>query len=297
MHGSVLVTTAPEGLQPLGAAAQRSWELLTGVLRDRLGEDHAALLAEPVPSEHGDRIDWHAPVEGTGLPLSALEPGDRQALRARLDALVADIRAEADRLAQSADAADRRLAEALGNALEIPGEEMIFAIRTPEGGLRPVLVHWAWIRSEARAVRGVLTGRVPHPAPAPGIGAGGGGSRAWPWRWLLAAGWALVALMIGAILYLMIAPCGLNPAGPDLCPGEGAALAAAWSEEAAIRDEIGALEREIALTARVCRPVVPLSPALPPVPAPTPAPAPTKPAPEPPVSRPPAPSTDSPITR
>ncbi len=289
MQGSVLVTTAPEGLQPLGAAAQRSWELLTGVLRDRLGEDHAALLAEPVPSEHGERIDWHSPLEGTGLPLSELGPEERQELRARLDALVADIRAEADRLAQSADAADRRLAEALGNALEIPGEEMIFAIRTPEGGLRPVLVHWAWIRSQSRAVRGVLTGRVPHSASARGVGSGG--ARAWPWRWILAAGWALVALMIGAILYLMVAPCGLNPAGPDLCPGEGAALAAAWSEEAAIRDEIAALEREIALTARACRPVVPLSPAA------SPAPAPATPAPEPPVSPRRPPSTDSPITR
>ncbi len=262
MTDARLVTTSTEGLQPLGSAALRSWELLTGVLRARLGEDHAALFAEPVPSARGDSIDWYAPAAGEAVPLADLSPAEQQALRARLGGMVAAIRAEAEALRSSGAAEDQRLAEALLNALEIPGEEMIFALRDGQGGLRPVLVHWAWTRGDRAVARGVLSRMEPRPAGAVENGRGAAGRTRQGWlRGLLLAGWVLLALMLGAILYLLIAPCGVNPAGPRFCPGDGAALAAAYSETDGLSDRIAALEREIALADRVCQPVIPLHPA------------------------------------
>lgn len=264
MADTLLVTTASEGLQPLGSAAQRSFELVTATLRDRLSPDHAALFAEPVASEHGDRIDWYAPAAGPARRLTDLPDDESKALRDRLGRLVGDIRALADTLAAGATPEDQRLAEALTNALEVPGEDMIWAVGDAAA---PVLVHWAWIRAERRPVRGVLTAMVPRPAPPPADArAGRRGPGPGVWWALVVAGWVLLALMLGAILYLHLAPCALNPAGPDFCPGEAPGTAAAATETAVAADEIAALERAIALAARRCQPTVPVLPA----PAPTP---------------------------
>ena len=257
MNGILVATTATEGLQPLGSAALRSWELVSGALAARLGADHAALFAEPVPSEHGDSIDWYVAGPGTVVPLAALAPDEAQALRARLGEMAAAIRAEAEALRHGRAAAEQRLGEALLNALEIPGEDMIHARRSPDGRLHPVLVHWAWTRGERAVARGVLSRMEPRPAARePGEAAPATARGGLP-RWLPVAGWLLLALMLGAILYLLIAPCGLNPAGPRFCPGDAPALAAAYSETAALADAVAALEREIARADRACRPVIP----------------------------------------
>ena len=65
MTGALLVTTSTQGLQPLGSAAQRSFELVATTVRQRLGAEHAALFAEPVVTDHGDQIDWYAQTHGT----------------------------------------------------------------------------------------------------------------------------------------------------------------------------------------------------------------------------------------
>lgn len=259
MFEAFLATTSSDGLQPLGTAAQRSWNLVTSVLRARLGEEHANLFAEPVASEHGDRIDWHAAVPGKAVQLADLPEAERQGLRNRLGALVGDIRAEAQGLSLTGGAEDQRLSEALLNALEIPGEAMIWAVRSDGGALQPVLVHWAWVRNEQRAVRGILTGPVPRLATA--TDAVGPQGRALPWGWLIGLGWLLLTGLLGAILWLVLAPCGLNPAGPDTCPGDEPAQAAAFAEAVVIADEIAALERAVALNQRTCQPTIPIRPA------------------------------------
>lgn len=260
MAGTLLITTSAEGLQPLGSPAQRSFELVTSALRSRLGPDHAALFAEPVASEHGERIDWHAPAAGRAERLIDLAPDAQAALRDLLGRLATDIRDEAARLSGTGRNDDLRLAEALSNALEVPGEEMIWSLRDGDR-LSPVLVHWAWKRSERPAVRGVLTGMAARPAALP-AGAGTGGGR-WPWGWLLILGWGGLAMLIGAILLVLVAPCGLDPAGPDFCPAAAPALAAADAEERVLADQIAALEREVALAGRSCQPTIPIGPAEP----------------------------------
>ena len=125
MFEAFLVTTSSEGLRPLGSAAQRSYELVSGSLRDRLGDRHANLFSEPVATSYGDRFDWYAPFSGKAVPLTDLESEDQDSVREALGVLVQDILAEAGRLNESQSPQDQRLADALTNALEIPSDDMI----------------------------------------------------------------------------------------------------------------------------------------------------------------------------
>lgn len=278
MNEALLATTSSQGLQPLGTAAQRSFELVSGTVRARLGDAHAGIFAEPVAARHGDSIDWYAPMPGTGLPLSELTPEDARAVKAALAALVADIQAEADELAASDIPEDQRLAEALANAIELPDETMIHALRDASGVLHPVLVHWGWIRDEQKAVRGVLTGMVPRagtvptPGTAAAAGAGAGMVASGPvaatppggvptglWWALILLGWLLLAVLLGWLLALLITPCGLAQGRISFCPAPAPpVVSVAESERRVIEDEIARLQRELALLDRTCQPTVPL---------------------------------------
>ena len=115
MQDGPITTTSAAGLQPLGTAAQRSFELLSAALEQRLGPAHAALLAEPVATAQGDRIDWYTQPGGEVLPLSDLPEAQAQSLRARLGEMVAQImkckilelRGLADRIPAPVDIVER----------------------------------------------------------------------------------------------------------------------------------------------------------------------------------------------
>jgi hypothetical protein len=263
MFETFLITTSSAGLQPLGSAAQRSFELITGTIGARLDQAHADLFAEPVATRHGDRIDWYAPMPGKAVPLPELDPGDQARVRTALGRKIAAIRDLADLLAGSDTADDQRLAEALANAIEIPSPAMVHVVRASDGTLHPVLVHWGWVADEQKMVRGVLTGMVPRPA-APGTAGSGdaapppGGRSRRRFFWLILLGWLLLAALLGTILYLLITPCGLDRDRLFFCPPDGPAIDAARAERRVIDDEIARLERELALMDRVCKPTIPL---------------------------------------
>lgn len=279
MFEAFLANTSVEGLRPLGTAPQRSFELITGTVREAFGARHAALFAEPVAAQHGNRFDWYATSPGTPVPLADLPADEAEALRATLDALVADIRGMAEGLLASKDPGDQRLGEALANALEIPGDEAIHALRTGKGSpddpaaLQPVLVNWAWVRDEQATLRGALTGidRRPTPprpaaraplstaAPATAAAVTAGAATARPgglvWWWLLWLGWAVLAVMIALIILLLIRPCALRvPFLPDTCPRAAAQPVTPEEERRVIEDRIFAVERQIASAARACQP-------------------------------------------
>ena len=166
MLESFLTNTSTEGLKPLGTAPQRSFELVSDTVRARFSPAHAALFAEPVATQYGDRFDWYATVDGKARPLSEVE--DPDAIRSLLGGLVGDIKGMADELLASKKPDDQRLGEALANAIEIPDEDSIFVIEGADGSPQPVLVNWAWTPDEQVAVRGVLTGmdqRAPEKRP------------------------------------------------------------------------------------------------------------------------------------
>ena len=273
MSESLLATTSTEGLAPLGDSRLRSYELVSGTIRDRLSERHAALFGEPVATQYGDQFDWYAAVDGKARALGDLSQEDAAAVREELARLVADIASEANRLSQSKSADDQRLGEALANAVRYPGDESVYAIgHGPE--MQPVLVNWAWVRENRKAVaEGLITtrsapkspGRSGVPAakgpesaaaslPAAGYEgtAASGGFDLW---WLLWLGWFLLAMMIAAIFYLMVEACALNlPGQPGNCPGPGASVSDIERQTYVLRDQIAAVERQIGIADRACQP-------------------------------------------
>lgn len=293
MSDDLIATTSSERLRPLGTPAQRSFELVTGTIERRLGTAHAQLFGEPVTTSYGHRMDWYSPLSGRVRPLSALDEAETAQARERLDQIVADIRALADEIGKSSDPEEQRLAEAIRNALEIPGTEAIHVIDTgdAEHPMQPVLVNWAHVRDEHAAVRGVLAGRDRRPTPlaaAPVVaaasvtgqattqthddrGTGSGFGTAWL-AWLL---WLLLALVLLAILYLLIPACALRGLPMwSYCPAAQPVSSTEFAEMRRLEDEIGQLERRIAIADRACQPEAP-PPA--PVPADIPAPPPSPP--------------------
>src|SRR5690606_11530284 len=122
MFEAFLVTSSSEGLRALGQKEQRSYELIIDAVRDRLGEQHALLFGEPVPTQHGDQYDWYAPLVGKAERLSDLGPDQQAAARTVLDRLVADISVIAAKLRESHNLDDLRLGEALDNAVRVPAD-------------------------------------------------------------------------------------------------------------------------------------------------------------------------------
>ncbi|TKD15802.1 hypothetical protein FBT96_15135 [Rhodobacter capsulatus] len=288
MSDGLITTTSSEGLQALGSAAQRSWELITGTLGDRIDPDHAAIFAEPVSTHGGARIEWYVPPgrPGTPVPLAALSAPEAEAIRARLAAIHDRILALADQIsaqtgpqtgpqtALQTSADNYWLAEALRNAIEVPDQDAIWALRQDDGGLRPILVNWGRLRDTTRAARGALSVLAPNrraaaaataamatPAlPAPPLAATETvflaapppSETPRPWgHWLVLLGWLVLAALIAAVLWLLIAPCGLRPGLLGFCPAPVAATAPARQAEA-LRAEIAQLTDRLALSGRQC---------------------------------------------
>lgn len=280
-----IATTSTTGLTPLGPPGQRSHILITDVLRERLGSDHARLFADPVASALSGRVDWYTDGEGAPIPFARLTRDEQNTLREALGRYSTDIAALAKNLKDARDPHDVQLGQALEQALEIPGEDSIFALRDgPDGSLRPVLINWGWVRSAQHQVRGVLSGyariaRVARTAPEtarvlsaaaplpPPVAQG------WAiWPWLLIVGWMLLAVLLASILWLLIRPCGLTPNRfANFCPAPIEVTASDLSaERLVLENQIAAIERELTVADNACQPVAPPQPLAPPPPEPEP---------------------------
>lgn len=291
MFEAFLANTSTQGLAPLGTAPQRSFELITGTVRDALGDAHAALFAEPVATQYGDRFDWYATTAGHPRPLAGLSEEDRSAAEARLAELTAEIAGLGQSLLDKPDPDSQRLGEALVNALRYPGPDCVYVLEDG-GGVQPVLLNWAWVSDSQASVTGDLSGtdgraraarqtasrhgaarQAAASAGAPAAAGGSGAAAPLNLWWLMWLGWLLLALMLAAILFLMTEACALRlPGLPGYCPPPGPEAAAAPRDTLILRDRIATLERQIAIAGRACQPAQ--QAALPALPAPLPAPAP-----------------------
>jgi len=266
-----LVSTQTADFKPLGSAGQRSFELIRREA-SALGAEHETLFAEPSPSPEGDIIDWYTGAAGTPRRLADADESARAAGRATLERLVGDIQRRAEALQRSTDPEQRRLGEALANAVEVPDEGCVHLV-----GDRPVLVAWAHHRNTTAPPRGVLTAMVaappaPEPSAAPAAitsvaDAGQEPPRAetaaaaaprqaassgWLW-WLL---WGTVGVMAATIAWLLLPACGLSGVpGLDFCsrPGDSP-MAAEVARRDLLQDELRQLERELGLARQACVP-------------------------------------------
>lgn len=269
MSETLLATKSTEGLTSLGSSNQRAFELISGTVMAECGPRHAALFAEPVPTQFGDRIDWYAAEDGKAVPLASLDDADRSAAEVVLDGLLSDIRAKAQGYLDSKLGDDQRLGEALANALVYPGPECVF-VQGSGDDLQPVIILWAWSEDSQPTVAtdlggvsqrpaGVVASQVADTAAATTAAsaplAPPPARRHGNWWWLVWLGWLLLALMLGTILYLLIAACALRlPGVPSYCPVPELRTEDHEQRANVLRDQIAAVERKIATADRSCQP-------------------------------------------
>ena len=236
-----------------GIFATDCYEQLKSILLQKLGPDHAALLAEPQHNAEGNSVDWYAEGNGPAVPLEELSEPEAQALRARAGALAADIAALAGDMTADAQARQALSGQLLRLALQHPADEDIWSV---EG--RPVLVNWGFAPGSVGAQPQDLTrlGGVlpPPPPPAPvapvpvAVPPRGG-----------CLPWLLPLLLLLLLLWLLGAALGLLPSPlPSGCmPVDRSALEAEKQKAAANEDQLALLWRQLQERAALCKPVAP----------------------------------------
>lgn len=297
---STRITTTPRsGIRPLafqGILATDCHVQIAELVRQRLGEAHARLFAEPAADARPDSIDWYTPLEGTIVPLADLSPEDRAAALTRLGRMGEELRT----LAESLKASDKSQQIVGGNLLDLallhPDESCLYVV---DG--QPVIVCWGFAPgaegappqelfrlSGAPAVARVASAPVqpapaadPEPAPQPErIAYVVTDDRGWNWLWLL----PLLLALLGLAALLLVSWCGRPPMvvvpglrleGPAwLCSSvPDPALDAEMARRDSVLRELEALRQR----AELCQPkklppLPPAQPAVPPEPVAPPAP-------------------------
>ena len=220
---TTLIVTTRSGVRPLGVRGEplhNSAPQLRRVVRRRLGDGPADLLAEPQLHEDGKAIDWYADWPGTVQPLSALDPARREEILTGVERSLADIRRLGEQFAAAGPREDMGLVGlSLQLAARAPADSFVFLV-----GDRPVIVCWGYEKEAANAL-------LPAPLPQPPVAAPSArqsvleappvprslpavrpASSVIPWARTLAAALPLLLLLLAAAWLLR----GLLPADPAL---------------------------------------------------------------------------------
>lgn len=227
-----LTRSAAKAGHALSVNGQYVWQFqsqLSSVLASRLGRQHAALLAIPVPADNGE-TDWTTTLSGPVVPAAALQEAERAALLQRAERMLADIRGLAARLRDDG-AATAPVAAMIEQAVRTPPGDWLFSVsgqpvlamwgHAAEPGAISVLAPIAAAATAATVPPNAATpaSDVPSPAPeststsaaaAAPLGATtaagkGSSSRRSPWRfaWLL--------LPLAALAVLLLTRCNRAP--------------------------------------------------------------------------------------
>ena len=243
-----------------GIFATDCYEQLKAILQQKLGADHAALLAEPQHNAEGNSVDWYAEGSGPAVPLTELSEPEAQALRAQAGALAADIAGLAKDMTADAQARQALSGQLLRLALQHPADEDIWSVNG-----KPVLINWGFAPGSVGAqpqdltrLGGVLPPAPPAPVAAPVPVAVAPRSGCLPWL--------LPLLLLLLLLWLLGAALGLLPSPlPAGClPVDRSALEAEKQKAAANEDQLALLWRQLQERAALCKPVTP--PVTPPTP-------------------------------
>jgi len=294
---STLIVTTRSGVRPLGvrgeplhnAAAQ-----LRRVIRRRLGDPAADLLADPQVHEDGHAIDWYADGTGEVRRVVDLPSAERIAALAKVDLGLAGIARLGETLAKVGHGEDSGV---VGRSLQLaarrPAESFVFLL-----GDRPVVVCWGYEQEGAATLLPSNLPKVPAPAlAAPALiaptvlpVAAAAPMASIPWFRSLLMALPLLALLLGAAWLmrdrLPAAPDlalatregppapPAPPAPPDPLPLLKASLSEETARAKALQVEMSTIEDELRKRVGECKPEAP--------PAPKPVPEPPKEAPKPP---------------
>jgi hypothetical protein len=306
-----LILTTRLGVRPLGVRGDPLHAVagqLLSVIRRRLGDGPADLLADPQLREADDGIDWYAARAGEVRRLAELDEGERAAALQTVETHLAAIRALGAQL-QTPDASEE--ARLIGRSLELatsrPSDDFVYVV-----GGQPVIVAWGYEADATQSLQTFASPPVPQPArpvatfasvPALALPARVGWS-----RWLSALMFGLLLLLLLLMTSWLLRACvPVDPtvnvatletpappapeAPPDPTPLLKASLDEAHDDDKRLKAELAALQTDLKAKLDQCKPVEAPKPPPPPAPpqvAAKPPPAPTPPPPAaPPVNRPP----------
>jgi len=303
---TTLIVTTRSGVRPLGVRGEPLHNAalqLRRVVRRRLGDEAAGLLADPQVHEDGKAIDWYADWLGPVRPLSALRPEQRAEVLDQVDHMLAEIRRLGDTLAGAGPREDMGVVGlSLQLAARAPAQSFIFMV-----GERPVIVCWGYETEAAAALLPATLARPPEllarrsvleaPAVATALPVSRSVTTTIPWVRTLLFALPLMLLLLGAAWLLReVLPAAPSvalatregppapPPGeapPDRMPALKAAFSTEQSRERILKVELSLIEAELKKRIADCKPPeqpkpppqVAVAPP-PPRPAPTPAPAP-----------------------
>lgn len=306
-----LLMTTRLGVRPLGVRGEPLHAVagqLLSVIRRRLGDGPADLLADPQLRESGDGIDWYAAHGGTVQRLAELSEEQRAHILRIVEERLAAIRSLAGQLMGSQTSEEARL---IGRSLELstsrPSDDFVFVV---DG--QPVIVAWGYEADAAASLQAFQLAAVPAVARPEAVFASAPAAAMLPATRIV--GWApwLSALLFGLLLLLLLlltswllracapvdatlniatleTPAPPAPeAPPDPTPLLKAALESASDEEQKLKAELASLEAQLKSKLEQCKPIEPPKP--PPAPPPVAKVEPPRPpqqASAPPVNRPP----------
>ena len=163
-----LIVTTRSGVRPLrvrGEPLHNAAQQIRRVVRRRLGDTAADLLADPQLHDDGRAIDWYADWPGEVRPLVELEPERRQIVLAAVDRTLADIRRLGETLKGAGSTPEDTgvIGRSLQLAARRPAESFVFLV-----GDRPIVVCWGY---EKEAAAGLLLSVLPR-APAAALASG-----------------------------------------------------------------------------------------------------------------------------
>ncbi len=284
--GTTLIATTRSGVRPLGVRGEplhNSAGQLRRVVRRRLGDGTAGLLADPQPHDDGTAIDWYADWPGDVRPLEALDAAERIRVLADVDRDMADISGLGDALALSHDIENTGV---VGRSLKLaarrPADSFVFLV-----GDRPVVVAWGYEQESAPAI---LLPPAPPPAPlaepvplvsappvaAPVIAAAVARSRPIPFFRTFALALPLLLLLMGGS-WLLRGCIPLDPAlavatregppappaaapPPDPLPVLKASLSSEEARQQALQRELAMIDGELRKRIADCKPPEPPKP-------------------------------------
>src|SRR4029077_5713760 len=158
-----LILTTRLGVRPLGVRGDPLHAVasqLLAVIRRRLGDGPADLLAEPQLRETGDGIDWYAARSGSVRRLAALAATQRAGVLATIESHLESIRTLGAQLKDSSGSEEARL---IGRSLELattrPSDDFVYLV---DG--QPVITAWGY---EADAAQSPQTFASPPALSAP----------------------------------------------------------------------------------------------------------------------------------